>query len=182
MFLRNDIYHHLVLDPADRGKETAILLDWNDPQVFKEIIRRKSSPAPDSTILLTIFGQFCLTHTSGAKILSHLFLGRTLMRPRELLRFVRECVGTAINRGHDKVLEADILFAEQSYSDDALVDLNMEMKDVNPEFSEVAYAFIGQPRVLSEQQVLKALKDAGVANDDNLRALNCCCGSDFSGL
>jgi hypothetical protein len=41
VFLRNDIYEHLILDSADRGKDTAVLLDWNDPELFKEIIRRR---------------------------------------------------------------------------------------------------------------------------------------------
>ena len=31
VFIRNDIYQHLILDPADRGKDTAVLLEWNDP-------------------------------------------------------------------------------------------------------------------------------------------------------
>ncbi len=182
VFLRNDIYHHLVLDPADRGKETAILLDWNDPQVFKEIIRRRiiTSTAldrPFDDLWPILFD----SHVRGEDSFAFI-LGRTLMRPRELLRFVRECIGTAINRGHDKVLEADILFAEQSYSDDALVDLNMEMKDVNPEFSEVAYAFIGQPRVLSEEQVLKALKDAGVAADVSYRVIELLLWFGFLGI
>ena len=41
VFIRNDIYQHLVLDPADRGKDTPVQLDWDDPEVFKEIIRRR---------------------------------------------------------------------------------------------------------------------------------------------
>ena len=41
VFLRNDIYDHLILDPADRGKENPAILDWNDPEALKEIIRRR---------------------------------------------------------------------------------------------------------------------------------------------
>jgi hypothetical protein len=33
VFIRNDIYQHLILEPAERGKETAAVLDWNDEVV-----------------------------------------------------------------------------------------------------------------------------------------------------
>src|SRR6185437_2509142 len=41
VFIRNDIYEHLVRDTPDRGKDSAVILDWADPEVFKEIIRRR---------------------------------------------------------------------------------------------------------------------------------------------
>src|ERR1019366_10033673 len=47
-------------------------------------------------------------------------LGRTMMRPRDLIGFLRQCVSVAINRGSSKVLEADILQAEKQYSEDQL--------------------------------------------------------------
>jgi nucleoside 2-deoxyribosyltransferase len=50
VFLRNDIYEHLILDPADSGKDTAVLLDWNDPELFKEIIRRRIVSSTDGEV------------------------------------------------------------------------------------------------------------------------------------
>ncbi len=41
VFLRNDIYQHLILDPGDRGKENPVILDWNDPETLKEMLRRR---------------------------------------------------------------------------------------------------------------------------------------------
>jgi len=84
------------------------------------------------------------------------------MRPREVLRFVRESINTAINRKHEKVTEQDILDAERSYSADALVDICLEMKDVKPEYDNVPYAFIGAGITLSLTEVELKLREVGI--------------------
>jgi hypothetical protein len=87
------------------------------------------------------------------------------MRPRELLRFVRECIDVGVNRRRQKLMESDILQAEQTYSSDALVDVCLEMKDVNSDFGNVPYAFIGSTVVLSKQEVMGRLAGAGVESN-----------------
>jgi hypothetical protein len=89
-------------------------------------------------------------------------LDRTLLRPREILRFTRECINTAVNRGHEKVIQDDILQAEQTYSDDLLVDITFELKDVSPDYADVPYAFIGSKTLLSKDEVKQRLIDANV--------------------
>jgi hypothetical protein len=162
VFIRNDIYQHLLIDPADRGKETAVILDWNDPEVFKEIIRRRimHSTSLDQPFDI-IWPHFFETHISGEESFSYI-LGRTLMRPREVLHFTRECINTAVNRGHEKVTQADILQAEQIYSDDLLVDISFELKDVNPDYADIPYAFIGSNTILSKDEVKQRLAEVDV--------------------
>jgi hypothetical protein len=162
VFLRNDIYDHLILDPADRGKETPVVLDWSDPEVFKEIVRRRIAL---STGLDAKFEEiwlfFFASHVRGQESFSYI-LDRTLSRPRELLRFIRDSIDVAVNRGHESVEEQDILHAEISYSDDALVDLTLELKDVSPHFSNAPYAFIDSSSTLSPSQVADLIATAGV--------------------
>jgi hypothetical protein len=161
VFLRNDIYDHLILDPADRGKENPAILDWNDPETLKEMIRRRIAL---STGLDESFDElwrlFFVSHVRGEESFFYI-LGRTLMRPRELLRFVRDCINVAVNRRHEQVTEGDILHAERSYSDDALVDLAMELRDVKAEFTNAPYAFIGAQTHLLLSEVGIALLKAG---------------------
>jgi len=165
VFIRNDIYQHLVIDPADRGKEIAVILDWNDPELFKEIILRRIvySTQIDQPFDI-IWPLFFETHIDGAESFSYI-LERTLMRPREILRFTRDSINTAVNRGHDKVLEADILQAENSYSHDLLCDMSFELQDVTPDYADVPYAFIGSNAFLSKEQVYSRLEDAKVSLD-----------------
>lgn len=162
VFLRNDIYEHLILDPADRGKDTAVLLDWNDPELFKEVIRRRIASSTEiEGSFDELWSFFFTSHVRGQDSFSYI-LDRTLMRPREVLRFVRDCVDVAVNRGRERVGEDDIIHAETSYSDDALVDLTLELKDIDPALSNVPYGFIGTSSVLSETEVRQLMINAGV--------------------
>jgi hypothetical protein len=166
VFLRNDIYDHLILDPADRGKENPVILDWNDAEALKEMLRRRIALSTElEESFEELWGLFFASHVLGEESFSYI-LSRTLMRPRELLHFVRECITVAINRGHDQVAEQDISYAEQSYSDDALVDLSMELKDINPKYGDVPYAFIGAHAVLVPSDVGASVISAGIPADE----------------
>ena len=165
VFIRNDIYQHLILDPADRGKETAVLLEWNDPELFKDIIRRRIAYSTDlDKPFDTIWPYLFDTHVGGQESFSYI-LDRTLMRPREILRFIRQCINTAVNRGHDKVMQEDILQAEKTYSDDLLVDVTLELRDVAPDYVDVPYAFIGCRDTISEEEVGRRLAEVNVTDD-----------------
>ncbi len=165
VFIRNDIYQYLVVDPADRGKETAVILDWNDPEAFKEIIRKRIIYSTQMEQLFDVlWPHFFETHINGEESFSYI-LDRTLLRPREVLRFTRESINTAINRGHEKVTQDDILQAEQTYSDDLLVDITYELKDVSPDYADVPYAFIGSKVLLSKDEVRQRLVDANVPTE-----------------
>lgn len=162
VFIRNDIYQNLVIDSSDRGKETAVILDWNDPEVFKEVIRKRiifsTQIEQPFDVLWSCFFE---THINGEDSFSYI-LNRTLLRPREALRFTRESINTAISRGHEKVMQKDILQAEKTYSDDLLVDITFELKDVSPDFADVPYAFIGCNVFLSKEDIKQILQDAQV--------------------
>lgn len=166
VFIRNDIYQHLVLDPADRGKETPVQLDWSDPEVFKEILRRRiiTSTGLDGSFE-TLWPVFFETHVKGEESFAYI-LGKTLMRPRDVLRLVRECIDVAINRGHERVTEADIQQAEKEYSEDAFVDITLELKDVNTMYADVPYAFIDTSEILSKREIEKKLAEARVSPSD----------------
>jgi hypothetical protein len=64
------------------------------------------------------------------------------------------------------VTEADITHAEASYSEDALVDIILEMKDVKPDYADVPYGFISAPAILSRVQVEERLREVRVPDED----------------
>lgn len=182
VFIRNDIYQHLILDPADRGKDTAVMLDWNDPLIFKEIIRRRMIHSTEvEGEFDELWPLFFETHIKGEETFSYI-LRHTLMRPREVIRLVRECLDVAVNRGHEKVKEEDILYAQRRYSEDALVDLTLELKDVSPSFADVPYGFIGAKSTISQEEILNRLKEVGVDSSEYEKVLELLLWFGFLGL
>lgn len=165
VFIRNDIYDHLLSATPDKGKDTAVVLDWNDPETFKEVLRKRivistGQEGSFDQLWRSYFG----THVNGEESFSYI-LTRTLMRPRDLLRFARQCVNVAVNRGHTKVQEDDILKAEGTYSEDQLQEVSFELRDVSPAYPDVLYAFIGAGCVISKDEVSERLRDGGVAEE-----------------
>ncbi len=104
------------------------------------------------------------------------------MRPRDVLRFVRGSIEVAVNRGHDRVTEADVEQAEHAYSEDAFVDVTLELKDVNSKYSDVPYAFIGTAATLSRNEIETRLKDAGVSPGDFERVVDLLLWFGFLGI
>jgi hypothetical protein len=124
---------------------------------------------------------FFETHIHGEESFSYL-LGKTLMRPRDVIRLVRECIDVAVNRGHEKVTEADIKQAEHAYSEDAFVDISLELKDVNPKYASVPYGFIGTHEVLSNGEVEARLHETGISPSEFERVLDLLLWFSFLGI
>jgi hypothetical protein len=160
VFLRNDIYDHLLVQTPDKGKETSIALYWDDEDTFREIVRQRmaSSTGLDDDFP-RLWGR-AFTAAVGAKESFHYMTERTLMRPRDLLTFVNRAVGVAINRGHEQVTEDDILKAEESYSEDMLINTVFELKDVYPESMDALYKLAGAPTVLDHNDITNRLNVA----------------------
>ena len=141
IFIRNDIYEHLLSEIPDKGKDTVISLDWNDPEIFREIIKlRLKSGTGVGGSFEDVWRVFFDSHINAEDSFGYM-LSRTLMKPREIIRFARQALEVAINRNHEKVLEEDIVFAEIGYSEDSLQDLMFELKDINPKYQDVLYNF-----------------------------------------
>ncbi|HET9183300.1 MAG TPA: hypothetical protein VFP59_14275, partial [Candidatus Angelobacter sp.] len=166
VFIRNDIYDHLLNQTPDKGKDTAVVLEWSDAEAFQEIIHRRIiSSTGHKEPFDQLWAAFFDTHVQGEESFSYI-LNRTLMRPRDLLRFLRECVSVAVNRNHDKVLERDILQAEKTYSEDQLQEVSFELQDISSEFPDVLYGFIGAPVTLSTKDIEQRLSSSGIQEKD----------------
>lgn len=182
VFIRNDIYEHLLGETPDKGKDTVIVLDWNDEEVFKLLIHRRMMA---STRLEQPFEElwpmFFESYIRGEHSFSYI-LRRTMMRPRDLISFLRQCVSVAINRGNSKVMEADILQAEKQYSEDQLQAVFDELRDINSEFAELPYAFIGSQVAMPRTALEAKIEEIGVTREKVNQAINILLWFGFFGI
>jgi hypothetical protein len=159
VFIRNDVYEHLLGETPDKGKDTAIVLDWTDEEVFKLLVhRRMMASTKIERPFDEMWSMFFESYIRGEHSFAYI-LGRTMMRPRDLIGFLRQCVSVAVNRGNVKVLEADILQAEKQYSEDQLQALFDELRDVNSQFAELPYAFIGSTTTMTRKALENKIQE-----------------------
>jgi hypothetical protein len=164
VFLRNDIYDLLVRNTPDRDKDTAVTVDWDDAEGFRELVRQRIMASTGLSgsfeeMWSTVFEQHI-----GTQDAFQYAVDRTLMRPRDLLRFLRRSVDVAVNRGGQRVRSEDFSTAESTYSEDLLTSINYEVSDVRKEYIDLLYHFIGSAPTMSRDEVVAKLLSA-VARD-----------------
>ena len=105
-----------------------------------------------------------------------------LPRPRDLIFLVKSALQFAVNRGHARIEEKDLIGAEQQYSRFALDSLLVESGTRVPKLDELIYEFVGSPEILSEEDVLHAMKTVGITPEKLADVVDTLCEITFLGL
>jgi len=161
-FLRNDVYELLVEETPDRGKEGHVALDWSDPDLLREMIRRRLlyCDLPDHPFE-DLWPRICTSHVLGEESSQYL-VDRCLMRPRALIDLANYCLGFAVNLGHTRIQATDIEKGLAAFSGDLVKEIGYEISDVFPEAADVLYAFIGEPQTVPSEQLTRILELGGI--------------------
>jgi hypothetical protein len=154
VFIRNDVYELLVANTADRGKVPTVTLDWTDPDLLREVLRRRfvSTGVEGNPTFEEIWIQIAATHIEGEETSQYL-VDRSLMRPRGLIELVRYCRSHAVNLGHVRIEVIDLEQGEEAYSSELLNNVNYEIRDVAPEAGDLLYDFVEAKTPLSGADV-----------------------------
>ena len=162
VFLRNDVYELLVSETPDRGKEGSVMLDWSDPDLLRELLRRRlvHSGMQDGQFE-DLWRRICVSHVNGEESSQYL-IDRCLMRPRSLIDLANHCRSFAVNLGHTRIEVEDVKKGLGAFSSDLVVDISYEIRDVLPEAENVLYAFIDEPQILPASHLQSLLERAGI--------------------
>jgi hypothetical protein len=154
VFLRNDIYSLLVEATPDRGKETRASLDWSEPELLRDMLKRRLvyNGLDRKASFEELWRMIAISLVDGEESSQYL-IERSMMRPRFLLNLLSHCRGYAINLGHDKIQADDIRRGLDAFSTDLVYDIDLEIRDVLPFAEDVLYTFFGQSARLSEQDI-----------------------------
>jgi hypothetical protein len=145
VFLRNDVYSLLVDTTPDRGKEIRVSLDWSEPDLLRELVRRRLiySGLQQKASFDQLWSTICVSLIDGEASCQYL-IDRSMMRPRFLLNLISHCRGYAVNLGHDRIEPDDIRKGLDAFSTDLIYDIDLEIRDVLPFAVDVLYTFFGQ--------------------------------------
>jgi hypothetical protein len=166
VFVRNDVYQLLVESSADYGKESRATLDWTDPDLLRELIRRRliQNGLPGDTSFERVWSQICISHYKGEETSQYL-IDRSLMRPRNLLKMIAHCRGFAVNLGRERIEQADIEKGLKAYSLDLITEADQELTDIIGSDTALLYHFIGEGDEFDGPQLKAILKGAEIPED-----------------
>lgn len=166
VFIRNDVFELLVSEAADRGKIASINLDWTDPDLLREILRRRfvySEGISSDPSFEDLWREVAVTHVDGEESSQYL-IERSLLRPRALIELLQFCRSHAVNLGHQRVELGDIEQGERHYSNQILSNIGYELGDVAPAAADVLWEFFGLNGTLGGGAVRELLlKQLGTA-------------------
>lgn len=151
VFVRNDVYQHLMANSADYGKEMRAALDWSDPDLLREmlflgLLSNLDSEDREKTFE-EIWSLIASSHVLGEES-SSFIIDRSLMRPRNVLKLFSHARAFAVNFRKNVIEEEDFVKGYRTYSQDLLTELDREISDVHPEARNLLYYFVGsEPRI-----------------------------------
>lgn len=160
--LRTNIFHEL--DFGARGgqeekfRSLVLQMRWSKADLEEMIDERVRYVSKQNNSGLTSVDDF-LPHTNNTRgcAFDHI-LNRTLMRPRDTISFINECL--SLRNGHEKLTWSDIGAAEKSYSEKRLLALRDEWKPTYPDIQKVFALFRDAKASLSKKEFSGYLDEA----------------------
>ena len=167
VFIRSDVYEHLVDATPDKGKVRRISLDLSSKEILREILRlRITHSLGRDAPLDEIWPDFMISHIeSTAEESCDFLLDRSFMRPRCPLDLVQACISHAVTLGHEKATEADLKEGLEDYSIELATNIGFEIRDVFHSGLDIIYALIGSNRRLPKSELDLLLAKHGVGEE-----------------
>ena len=169
VFIRNDVYEHLMQNSADYGKEMRAVLDWTDPDLLREMLRLRLVSGirdADSRAFETIWPRICVSHYKGEDTSSYI-IDRSLMRPRNVLKIFSHCRGFANNLSHPKITDDDIEKGLLAYSHDLLIELDRELSDVFPRARDLIYHLVDAKCSMSRIELARLISSTSILQNES---------------
>jgi hypothetical protein len=165
VFLRHDIYQHLLRVAREPDKIKAAIISWADKDfLFRIIDERFISSTGSGSKPEELWKSYFCQSLNGIPTRDYIY-NRILPRPRDLLFLVNVAINNAINAGHHQVLETDIRSAEHTYSRFAFEAALVANGITSDKLEELLFEFAGESAFLTEEDVADALSRVGVATN-----------------
>jgi hypothetical protein len=176
VFIRNDVYEHLMRQSADYGKEMRVTLDWTDADMLRELLRLRLvnglSELEDHEIAFDkLWPKLCVSHYKGEETSSYI-IERALMRPRNVIKIFSHAKGFAANLNHQRIEESDLEKGILAFSQDLLVELDHELTDVFPLARDLLYHFVDASPDFAPADLKKLIIEAGIEESDVERVID----------
>jgi hypothetical protein len=174
VFVRDDVYSLLMEGSADYGKEMRASLDWSDIDLLGAVLKQRitfslTDGRADRDV--DTLPQVCVSHYSGEPWLEFM-AGRSLMRPRNLLKLFRYSLGYAINMGHQRIESEDITRGLRTYAQDLVIEVDRELSDVFPQARKLIYEFSEENARFSHEELSRLVKCTGLDEPSTQRVIS----------
>jgi len=178
IFVRADIFE-FILDVAREPDKIAYeQVTWDDADKLKVLADTRILAASGDAEKVTsehLWEKFFIQEVDDLPLLDFIFT-KILMRPRDLLFFLRAAIFSAVNSRHDRVEEKDLKIAEEEYSNFAYQSLLVEIREKFGEIEDILAAFMGAEPELKRDYIANVLLEEFSIDSEEIIYSLCMCG------
>lgn len=137
VFLRSDIFASIMEAAREPDKISYSRLIWDDPEMLLRVVEERFKAShPKIANSGQLWSRYFCPTVRGSP--TRLYLcKRILPRPRDIVFLCNAAVALAVNRGHARIEETDIIDAEKQYSQYAFEMIQVENGITVPELEAV---------------------------------------------
>jgi hypothetical protein len=166
VFLRSDIFSHVLRVATEPDKIPVSRLIWANDQMLARVVEERfvaaRSGKADPSELWT---EYFTPAVRGVATRDYL-VQRVLPRPRDIIVFASAAIASAINHGSSRVEEADILRGEQEYSRYAFEAIQVEDVGSKTPLEPFLYELVGETARPTDAALGSAFGRAGASPNE----------------
>jgi hypothetical protein len=167
IFLRSDIFSYIISQAREADKLIFSTIRWDDPRLLQRVIEERFINSLEGQITPDkVWTDYFTSSVRGIETREYI-AQHIIPRPRDMINFCKASLAQSINRGHTRIEEQDILFAEQEYSQYAYLTLVTETKPIFPDIENLLYEFAGSTELVTIDSVTEFVRKAGI-NPENV--------------
>ncbi len=181
IFIRNDIYQHVVKMAREPDKLPISRIIWDDPRLLLRIIEERYLTARDyKGDADDMWSNYFCSVVRDIPIKDYIIY-RILPRPRDIVLFCNSAISAAINRNNTIVGEDDILNAEKTYSQFAFEAILVENSVTRGDLERILYEFVGSTVVVTREEIAQCVAKSQVKHADVDDIIEHLCSLSFLG-
>ena len=174
IFIRADIFDVVLKQAREPDKIPFERITWNDRDRLRLLADSRllaaTGAAYEGLSAKIVWDRFFVPTVYGTPAFDYIF-SIILLRPRDLLYFLRSAISSAVNRRHDKVREEDFLSAEEDYSQFVYQSTLVELREKIPDLESIMSEFMGGPSILAQSHVEKAISKISSRSPEEIDAV-----------
>lgn len=164
IFLRSDIFKQILSFAREPDKIEVSRLKWEDPEILFRIVEDRFLQLSKSSYRVEDLWERFLVTKVNQKPTRDYIIGSIFPRPRDIIYFFKTCKDIAISRGHEKILEKDILDAHKDYSSWVFKSVLVENGITYKKMEDFMYELMTSNEILEENELIIKMEMAGVRN------------------
>jgi hypothetical protein len=172
VFIRTDIYGHLLAIAREPDKIPVRRITWVEPQQLIDLIdARYAASAERDTEPGELWDRYFVNQIDGLNTQDYIVY-RVLPKPRDILIFTRAAIDAAILRGSPTVEEQDIRTADEIYSQFAFDAIRIDDPSLVGRLDEGLIEFAGGPAILTHDDLVDLFQRIEIAQAEYDRAID----------